>query len=81
MDMNGLLTEMEAIVSSGTRINIDYYINDNVDEDKVDEVLDYFRSEAKSESVKEALEFLGEEDYSEEEIRLIRVKFMSEMGN
>lgn len=81
MDMNGLLTEMEAIVNSGTRINIDYYINDNIDEDKIEEVLEYFKSEAKSESVQEALAYLGEEDYTEEEIRLIRVKFISEMGN
>jgi len=81
LDMKELLSEMEAIVSSGTRINIDYYINENVDEDKLDEVFDYFRNEAKTESIEEALEFLGEEDYSEEELRLIRIKFMSEMGN
>ncbi len=81
MDMKELITEMEAIVNSGTRINIDYYINEHIDEDKLDEVYDYFKTEAKTESVKDALDFLGEEDYSEEEIRLIRIMFMSEMGN
>lgn len=81
MELSDLLTEMEAIVNSGTRINIDYYINEMIDEDKIEEVFDYFKTEAKSESVKEALDFLGEEDYSEEEIRLLRIKFISEMGN
>jgi ATP-dependent DNA helicase RecQ len=81
MDMKDLLSEMEAIVNSGTRINLDYYINENVDEDKLEEVFDYFKNEAKTESVQEALDFLGEEDYTEEEIRLIRIMFISEMGN
>ncbi|WP_320054170.1 DNA helicase RecQ [uncultured Acetobacteroides sp.] len=81
MDMKDLLSEMEAIVNSGTRINLDYYINENVDEDKLEEVFDYFKNEAKTESIQEALDFLGEEDYSEEEVRLIRLKFISEMGN
>lgn len=81
MEISDLLTEMEAIVNSGTRINIDYYINENIDEDKIEEVFDYFKSEAKSESVQEALDFLGEEDYSEAEIRMLRIKFISEMGN
>lgn len=81
LDLKDLLTEMEAIVNSGTRINLDYYIKENIDEDKLDEVFDYFKNEAKTESIQDALEYLGEEDYTEEEIRLIRIKFMSEMGN
>lgn len=81
LSMNDILSELEAIVSSGTRINIDYYISSHIDDDKLDEVFDYFRNEAKTESVRDALEYLGENDYTEEEIRLIRIKFMSEMGN
>ena len=81
LEIAEVLTEMEAIVNSGTRINLDYYISEHIDEDKVDEVLDYFKHEAKTESVQEALNFLGEDDYTEEEVRLIRIKFMSEMGN
>jgi ATP-dependent DNA helicase RecQ len=81
LGMADLLSEMEAIVNSGTRINLDYYINENVDEDKLEEVFDYFKSEAKTESIQEALDFLGENDYTEEEVRLIRLKFISEMGN
>ena len=76
-----LLTEIEAIVHSGTKINLDYYINEVIDEDKQDDIYEYFREEAESESVQEALNELGEDEYSEEEIRLMRIKFMSEMGN
>jgi ATP-dependent DNA helicase RecQ len=75
-----LLTELESIVSSGTRININYYIDEQVDEDKQEEVFDYFK-QAETDSVAEALKELGEDDYTEEEIRLMRLKFMSELGN
>ncbi len=75
-----LLTELESIVSSGTRININYYIDEQVDEDKQEEVFDYFK-QAETDSVSEALKELGEDDYTEEEIRLMRLKFMSELGN
>jgi ATP-dependent DNA helicase RecQ len=81
LEMNELLNEIEAIVNSGTKINIDYYIDNVVDEDKQEEIFEYFRNEAESESVEEAISALGEEDYTEEEIRLMRIKFMSEMGN
>jgi ATP-dependent DNA helicase RecQ len=80
MSMNDLLSEIESIVSSGTKININYYIDEVVDEDKQDDIYDYFRS-AESDSVEEALKELGDEDYSEEEIRLMRIKFISELGN
>jgi ATP-dependent DNA helicase RecQ len=80
MTMNELLDEIEAIVNSGTKLNIDYYLEQAIDEDKLDEIYDYFREEAKSESLAEAVEALGP-DFSEEEVRLVRVKFFSELGN
>lgn len=75
-----LLDEIEAIVNAGTRINIDYYINENIDEDKVADIMEYFQSEATSDSVAEAEATLGG-DYSQQEIRLVRIKFISEIGN
>jgi len=78
--MSTLLDEIEAIVNSGTKINIDYYIDDVIDEDRQDEIFNYFR-EAETESLKAAMKELGEDDYNEEEIRLMRIKFLSEMGN
>ncbi|TVR71725.1 MAG: DNA helicase RecQ [Marinilabiliales bacterium] len=81
MEMDALLTEIEAIVNSGTKLNIDYYIDGLIDEERQAEVFDYFREEAESESIEEALSELGEDDYSEEDIRLMRIKFMSELGN
>ncbi len=79
--MDELLTEIEAIVNSGTHINIDYYINMVIDEDKQDEIFDYFRNEAQTESIEEAMAALGDNDITEEDVRLMRIKFMSEMGN
>lgn len=81
LEMHELINEIEAIVNSGTKINIDYYIQNVIDDDKVDEIYDYFKEEAETESIEEALEYLGEEDFSEEEIRLVRIKFISELGN
>ena len=75
-----LLTEIERIVSSGTKIDINYYISECVDEYHQGEIFEYFR-EADSDSVQEALEELGEAEFNEEEIRLIRIKFISEIGN
>jgi ATP-dependent DNA helicase RecQ len=75
-----IISEIESIVSSGTRIDINYYINEVLDEDRQDEVYDYFRT-AETDSIEDALENLGEEDYTEEEIRLMRIRFMSEMAN
>lgn len=75
-----LLTELEGIVASGTKINIDYYLSDILDEEAVEEVYDYFMEEAETDSIEDAIEeFDG--DYSEEEIRLVRLKFMSEVAN
>ncbi len=80
LEMDQLLDELEAIVHAGTRINIDYYIKQVVDEDKIDDIYDYFKEEATSDSVTDAMKALGK-DYSEEEVRLIRIKFLSELGN
>ncbi len=80
VEVKDIIAEVEAIVNSGTRLNIDYYIDDVIDEDHQEEVFDYFR-EAESDSVQDALDELGEDEYSEEDIRLMRIKFMSDMGN
>ena len=79
IDFSELLDEMETIVYSGTRINIDYFIDNIMDEEDVDDVYEYFR-ESETDSLEEAMKEFGE-DYSEEEIRLIRIKFISEMAN
>jgi ATP-dependent DNA helicase RecQ len=75
-----LITELERIVSAGTRIDIKYYIDEAVDPYHQEEIFDYFRS-AESDSIEDALQELGEDEYSEEEIRLMRITFMSELGN
>ena len=72
--------KIETIVSAGTRINLDYYIRQHVDDDKITDIYDYFKEEAATDSVIEAMKALGP-DYEEEEVRLIRIKFMSELGN
>ena len=80
MELDELLTEIESIVASGTRLNIDYYIRQTIDDDKLDDIYDYFHDEAESDSVIDALKELGG-DYTEEEVRLVRIKFLSEVGN
>jgi len=80
LEMKDLIDEIEAIVGSGTRLNIDYYLNQIMDDDKLDEIYEYFR-EAETESIDEALAELGEEYFSEAEIRLVRIKFFSELAN
>ncbi len=75
-----LLTEIETIVESGTKVNISYYIDDMIDEEKQDEILEYFK-ESETDSVQAALKELGENEYSEEEIRVMRIKFLSDFGN
>lgn len=81
LEMPDLLNEIEAIVNSGTKLNLDYYIDEILDEEHQEEVFQYFKEEAQTESVEEALKNLGDDEYTEEEIRLMRVKFMSELGN
>ena len=80
MEPDELLSEIESIVSSGTRLDINYYIDQEVDEDVVEDIYDYFKTEATSDSVEEAMETLGP-DYEEREIRLVRIKFLCEIVN
>jgi ATP-dependent DNA helicase RecQ len=80
LEMGELVGEIEAIVNSGTRINLDYYVNATIDEERQHDIYAYFREEAESDSLEAAIKELGNE-FEEEEIRLIRIKFLSEMGN
>ena len=80
LDMDELLSEIEAIVNSGTRLDIQYYLNTVMDEDKVEDIYLYFKEDAETDSLDDAIEELGSE-YSEEEIRLVRIKFISEVAN
>jgi ATP-dependent DNA helicase RecQ len=75
-----ILREVESIVHSGTKLNLNYYIDEVIDEDKQDEVYDYFRT-AEDDDIDHALQELGPADYTREEVQLMRVKFLSEMGN
>ena len=75
-----LLSEIETIVNSGTKLNIQYYLSMYMDEDKIDDIYLYFKEDAESDSLQEAIEELGG-DYTEEEIRLVRIKFLCEVGN
>jgi len=80
IDFEELLHELESIVASGTKIDIRYYVNEVIDIDKQDEIFDYFNT-AETDSYLDALKELGEDDFTEEEVRLIRIRFLSEMGN
>lgn len=80
LDMDKLMTEIETIVSSGLELNLNYYIQQNVDEDVVEEIYSYFRDEAESDSLADALKDLGG-DYDEMEIRLVRIKFLCEIAS
>ncbi len=79
LDFDELLTEVEAIVYSGTKLNIDYFLDEVMDEDHIDDIYDYF-SESETDSLEDAIEELGSE-CTEDEIRLVRIKFISEMAN
>ena len=80
LDITELLDEIEAIVYSGTKINIDYFLDEIMDPDHVDEIFEYFSS-AETDKIDAALDDLGEDDFSETEVRLVRIKFLSEIGN
>jgi ATP-dependent DNA helicase RecQ len=80
LNFDELLSEVESIVSSGTKLDINYYIDEYVDPYHQDEIYEYFR-EAESDSVEKALAILGEDEYTTEEVRLIRIKFLSDLGN
>ncbi len=80
MEMSDLLSAMEGIVESGTKLNLDYYIDNNLDADVADELYEWFRTEAESDSLEDAVDALSG-DYEEMEIRLLRMKFLSEVAN
>lgn len=80
LKLDDLISEIETIVLSGTKINISYYIDSMMDADKQEEIIDYFK-ESESDSLEDAIDELGEEDFTQEEIRLVRIKFLSEFGN
>ena len=79
MDFKSLLNEIDAIVYSGTKLNIDYYLENILDDDQIDDIYEYFR-EADTDSMDDAVDELGA-DYEDDEIRLVRIKFLSEMAN
>ena len=79
IDFCDLLDEIEAIVYSGTKLNIDYFLDEVMDEDHLDDIYEYFK-ESTTDSLDEAIDELGD-DYTEDEIRLVRIKFISEMAN
>lgn len=79
IEFDELLDEVESIVYSGTKLNIDYFIYDRMDDDRVDDIYQYFK-ESETDDIDAALDELGD-DYTEEEIRLVRIKFISEMAN
>ena len=79
IEFDELLDEIEAIVYSGTKLNIDYFLDEIMDEDHMLDIYDYFK-ESTTDNIDDALEELGD-DYTEEEVRLVRIKFISEMAN
>ena len=79
IEFGELLDEIEAIVYSGTKLNIDYFLEEVMDEDRIDEIYDYFK-ESDTDDVDTALDNL-DEDITDEEVRLVRIKFLSEMAN
>ena len=80
IDMKDLVSEIETIVNSGTKINIDYYLDEILDDEHQEEIFDYFK-EADDDSIEAALKALGEDEYTENDVRLMRIRFMSELGN
>ena len=80
MEMEDLLSEIEAIVYSGTKLNIDYYIEQTLDDDVVEEIYDYFHDEAESDNLATVMEDLRD-DFDELEVRLVRIKFLCEVAN
>lgn len=80
LDFDELLSEIENIVEYGTKLNLDYYINANLDQEVIDEIYSYFKEEAESGDLKDAIKALGP-DYEELEVRLVRLKFLCEVAN
>jgi len=80
LDMDELLAVIESIVASGMKLNIDYYVDEYIEQYHQEDILDYF-STATSDSIEKALQELGEDEYEEDEIRIMRIKYMSDVGN
>ena len=80
LEMEELMDEIEGIVMSGTKLNLDYYIEQTLDEDVIEEIYDYFMEEAESDSLVDAMKDLSS-DFDEMEVRLVRVKFLCEVAN
>jgi ATP-dependent DNA helicase RecQ len=80
LKLEDIIGEIESIVASGTRVDIQYYINEVIDEERLEEVFDYFRT-AENDTIEAAINEMGENEYTVDEIRLIRIKFMSEVAN
>ncbi len=80
LEMEEVLDEIEAIVYSGTKININYFLEEVMEEDKIEDIFDYFTT-AQTDSVEDALDELGDDEFTEIEVRLVRIKFLSELGN
>jgi ATP-dependent DNA helicase RecQ len=80
IDMDELMREIETIVSTGTKLNLDYFIKDNIDEEIEEEIYDYFRNEAASDSLSDAIDALSG-NCEELEIRLVRIKFLCEVAS
>ena len=80
LKLEDIIGEIESIVASGTRVDIQYYINEVIDEERLEEVFNYFRT-AENDTIEAAINEMGENEYTVDEIRLIRIKFMSEVAN
>jgi len=80
LTLNNIIKEIEHICYSGTKLNLDYYIHQILDEEKQEEIYDYFMN-SETDSIDTAFQELGEEDFAEDEIRLMRIKFLSEIAN
>ncbi|MPM88053.1 hypothetical protein SDC9_135154 [bioreactor metagenome] len=80
LDMSELLDEIEAIVYSGTKININYFLQEVMEPDHIADIFEYFNT-AETDKIDAALRELGEDEFSEIEVRLVRIKFLSEIGN
>jgi ATP-dependent DNA helicase RecQ len=81
LSFDEMLDELESVVASGTRLDINYYIEEAVEQYHAEEIFEYFKEDAETDSVEDALEELGADEYTEQEIRLVRIKFMSDIGN
>ena len=81
LSLDDVIAQIEYIVSSGTKLDINYFIEEHLDEYDVEDIMTYFNEEAETDSVQEAIDELGEEDYPENTIRLVRIKYLSEVGN